>query len=89
MQVGVVRVVVGIDQQRLPGLGISHFLEILVRELQHLGFRTLVSLAGESDMILGFPDSAVLGCIFLKVLDQFIRGRLAECSECPEIPHFE
>ena len=89
MQVGVVRIVVGIDQQRLPGFAISHFLEIPVCKFQHLGFRTLVSLAGKSDMILGFPDSAVPGCIFLKVLDQFIRGGLAECSECPEILHFE
>lgn len=40
-------------------------------------------------MELRFPDSAVLGCVYPKILDQFIRGRLAECSECPEVLDFE
>ena len=37
----VVGVMVGVDEPRLSGFGISHFLEVSVREIQQFGFRHL------------------------------------------------
>jgi len=46
-------------------------------------------LAGKGNMELCLLDSGVSGSIFLKVCDQFLWGRLAECTECAEVLHFE
>lgn len=89
VQVGVVGVIVGIDKQRLSGFRIAHFPEILVGELQQLGFRLLVSLAGYGHMELRLLYPAVPGGIFPEILDQFIGGGSTKCSECPEILDFE
>lgn len=83
VQVGVVGVIVGIDKQRLSGFRIAHFPEILVGELQQLGFRLLVSLAGYGHMELRLLYPAVPGGIFPEILDQFIGGGSTKCSECP------
>ena len=87
MQVSVVGVVMGIDEQRLPGFRISHFREITVRELQQLRFRQFVAFARYGNMELCFLDSVVPGSVFLEILDQFIGGRFTECSECAEVLH--
>ena len=47
VQVRIVCIVVGIDEPGLSGFCITHFLEILVRKIEQLGFRHFVTLAGD------------------------------------------
>lgn len=85
MDVGVVGVVMGIGKQRLPFLHVAHFFKVLVSELQHFVLKHFVPLAGEGDMELCFLNPVVPGGVFHEVTDQFIRGGLTECPECPEV----
>lgn len=89
VQVGVVRIVVGIDQQGLSGFHVSHLRKITVGELQKFGFRHFVSLARYGDVELRFPYPAVLGAVFHEVFCQLLGGRPAECPECAEVAHLD
>ena len=77
VQVGIVGVMVGVNEPRLSGFGITHFLEILVREVQQLGFRHFTAFAADGHMELGLSDAAVGGTVFPEVAGQLLRGGLA------------
>ena len=89
MQVGVAGVMVGVDEPRLPGFGISHLLEVPVREVQQFGFRHLTAFAADGHMKLGLPDAAVGRTVFFKVAGQFLRGGSACQTDRPEVPHLD
>ena len=77
VQVGVAGVMVGVDEPRLSGFGISHFLEVSVREVQQLGFRHFMAFAADGHMELGPADAAVGRTVFPEVAGQLLRGGLA------------
>ena len=77
VQVGVVGIMVGVDEPRLSRFGISHFLEVPVREVQQLGFRHFTAFAADGHMELGLADAAVGGTVFFEVACQLLRGGLA------------
>lgn len=66
-----------VDEPRLSGLGISHFLEVAVCEVQQLGFRHLTAFAADGHMELGLADAAVGGTVFPEVAGQLLRGGFA------------
>lgn len=66
VQVGVAGVMVGVDEPRLSGFVISHFLEVAVCEVQQLGFRHLTAFAADGHMELGFSDAVIGGTVFLR-----------------------
>ena len=43
MKMGILRVIMGVNKQRLTGFSVSHFLEILVCKIQQLIFRHFVT----------------------------------------------
>ena len=89
VQVRIVCIVVGIDEPGLSGFGITHFLEILVRKIEQLGFRHFVTLARDGYMKLRFLDSGIHGGIFHEKLGQFFGSRLAYLTECSEVFHLQ
>ena len=89
VQVGVVGVMVGVDEPRLSGFGISHFLEVSVREIQQFGFRHLTAFAADGHMELRFPDAAVGGTVFFEIAGKLLRGGSACQTDCPEVPHLD
>ena len=89
MQVGVVGIVVRIDEPGLSGFGISHLLEVTVRELQQLGFRHLTAFAADGHMELRFSDAAVGGTVFFEIAGKFLRGGSACQTDRPEVPHLD
>ena len=52
-------VMVGIDEQRLPLIGISHLLEIAVRNVEQLLMRVFISLTAHCHMELRILDMRV------------------------------
>jgi len=59
MDMVVRRVMVGIDEQRLPLIGIPHLLEIAVRDVEQLLMRVFISLTAYSHMKLCILDMCV------------------------------
>ena len=89
MQVGVAGVMVGVDEPRLAGFGISHFLEVPVREVQQLGFRHFTAFATDGHMELGLPDAAVGRTVFSEVAGKLFRGGFTCQTDRPEVPHLD
>ena len=67
VQMIVVGVVVSIDQNRLVGVAIAHFIEIFVGYLQQLLMGIFVSSAGNGEVELGFLDAII---ILISVIDE-------------------
>ena len=80
---------VGVDEPRLSGFGITHFLEIPVREVQQFSFRHLTAFAADGHMELGLSDLAVGGTVFFKIAGQFLRGGASCQTDCPEVTHLD
>ena len=89
MQVSVVGVMVGVDEPRLSGFGISHFLEVTVREVQQLGFRHLTAFAADGHMELGFSDAVIGGTVFFKIAGKFFCSGSVCQADRPEVPHLD
>ena len=89
VQVGVVGIVVRIDEPGLSGFGISHLLEILVRKVQQLGFCHFMSLATDGYMELRLLDAVVGRTVFLQEVNLVVRGGWAHDTECTEILHLD
>ena len=69
MQMGVVGIIVGIDQQRLSFLSISHFRKIAVGKVQQLRFCHFMPFAGKGNVKLCLLDTDISGGVFLKICD--------------------
>ena len=67
VQMIVVGVVVSIDQNRLVGVAIAHFIEVFVGYLQKLLMGIFVSSAGNGEVELGFLDAII---ILISVIDE-------------------
>ena len=89
VQVSVVCIVMGIDEPGLSGLGIPHFLQILVREIKQLLFRHFMAFAGNGYMELRFLNPAVLGTVELEKLHQLFGGRMFRGIQSTEVLHLQ
>ena len=77
MNMVVVSIVVGIDEQGLAFLTISHFFEIPMGDVQKLFVGVFVTSAGDSEVELGLLDALViLISVIEKLLFQVIGGVL-------------
>ena len=68
VQVVVVRIVVGIDENGLSVLSISHFFEIPMGNVQKLLVGVFVTSATNGEMKLGLLDASIAFTIFNKVV---------------------
>ena len=77
MNMVVVSIVMGIDEQGLAFLTISHFFEVLMGDVQKLFVGVFVTSAGDGEVELGFLDALVILIgVVEKLLFQVIGGVL-------------